>query len=48
MKTIHAASHAAHFSAHEHPARFAVGLAVAGLGAALLIAEAVRMLIGVS
>ena len=34
MKTIQAASHAAHFSAHAHPARFAVGLAVAGLGAA--------------
>jgi len=38
MKTIQAASHAAHFSAHDHPARFAVGLAVAGLGAALCAA----------
>ena len=48
MKTIRAARHAAHFSAHVHPARFAVGFAVASLGAALFIADALRLLIGVS
>lgn len=50
MKTLansmHAARHAAHENAVDHPARFAVGLVVTAVGAALWLVEVARMLGG--
>jgi len=50
MKTLansmHAARHAAHENAVDHPARFTVGLVVTAVGAALWLVEVARMLGG--
>ena len=46
MKTIRLASHAAHASAHDHLARFVLGAAIAGIGAALWLAEVARSIAG--
>ncbi len=46
MKAIHLASHVAHAGAHDQLLRFVVGVGVAGLGAALWLADVARMLAG--
>ncbi len=46
MKALHLARHAAHAGAHDPLLRFIVGVGVAGLGAALWLAEVARMLAG--
>lgn len=42
MTTLQTARHVAGHSAHDHPARFALGLAVAALGAVLLLVGVVQ------
>lgn len=46
MKTIRYASHAAHANAHDHRVRFVIGSVIVAIGAALLLAEVARSLVG--